>query len=134
MSFDIFLGSFKNGIQNEFPLAIAENAFGRFVDRREPECWVLVYPDGGRGDLYIDDEPMIAGFSVNRPPAHPAFWQGIFDILSSTTSVLFWAGSGCVVASKSVIPDLPQDLIDTVGTPTVVTRPEQILEIIERSD
>jgi len=47
---------------------------------------------------------------------------------------LFWSGNGCVIASEKVVSDLPQDLIDTVGAPTVVTRPEQIVEIIECSD
>ncbi len=134
MSFDIFLGCFKGGEEANFPRSIVEEAFGAFVERREDRCWVLLYPDGGAGDLYVDENPNISGFSVNRPPASPGFWEGILSVLQRTSSVLFWAGSGCVVAFESIIADLPKDLIETVGAPTVVARPEQIVEVIKRSD
>jgi hypothetical protein len=134
MSFDIWLGCFKNGNPEAFPLSIVEEAFGRFTEHREPGHWILRYPDGGRGYLSVDDTPMVKGLAVNRAPTHPDFWQGILDVLSQTTSVLFWPGSGCVVASAAVVPDLPKDLIISVGAPTVVTRPEQILETIQSSD
>ena len=133
MSFDTWLGCFKNGNPEAFPLSIVEDAFGRFAERRERGHWILHYPDGGRGDLSIDDTPMDKGLAVDRPPAHPDFWQGILDVLSRTTSVLFWPGSGFVVASETVVPDLPKEFIDTVGKPTVITRPEQIVEVIKRS-
>lgn len=134
MSFDIFLGSFKNGVTDRFPRTIVEDAFGSFVEFREKRCWSLLYPNGARGDLFVNEDPLVPGFSVNRPPAHPAFWQAILDVLNCTTSVLFWAGNGCVVASEKVVSNLPQDLIQSVGAPSVVTRPEQIVEIIEHSN
>jgi len=134
MSFDIWLGCFKNGNPEAFPRSIVDDAFGRFAENREPGHWVLRYPDGGRGDLSFDDTPMIKGLAVNRPPAHPDFWKGILEVLSRTTSVLFWPGSGCVVASENVVRDLPEDLIDAVGAPTIVNQPAQIVDVIERSD
>jgi len=132
MSFDIWLGCFKNGEVAKFPLKIVEEAFGRFAQRREPGWWVLNYPDGGRGDLSVEAEPMVPGLAVNRPPAHPAFWEGILAVLQRSSSVLFWPGGGAVVADSSVIPELPPDLIEAVSIPTVVTRAEEIVECIER--
>jgi hypothetical protein len=134
MSFDIFLGNFKNGASEPFPRSIVENAFGRYVERNDAGGLALAFPDGGRADMSIETTPMIRGFAVNRPPISSAFWEGIFFVLKSTSSVLFWAGDGCVVASANVVPDLPKDLIEALGMPTIVTQPKQILERIERSN
>ncbi len=133
MSFDIFLGNFKNGASEPFPRSIVEEAFSRYIEQRETLGWILRFPDGGRADISIDNTPMIRGLGVNRPPTSDTFWEGMFYILQRTTSVLFWAGDGCVVASSDVVPELPRDLISSVGAPTVVTRPEQILATIQRS-
>jgi hypothetical protein len=134
MSFDIFLGNFKNGASEPFPRSIVENAFGRYVERNDAGGMALTFPDGGRADMSIENTPMIRGFAVNRPPISSAFWEGVFSVMKSTTSVLFWAGDGCVVASASVVPELPKDLIEAVGTPTIVTHPTHILERIQRSN
>ncbi len=133
MSFDIWLGNFKNGVAAPFSRSIAEQAFTRFIERREPLGWILRFPDGGRADVSIADTTTIEGLSVSRPPASPDFWDGILYILQRTTSVLFWPGTGCVVASEAVIPDLPKKLVEKIGTPTIVTRSKQIPEVIESS-
>jgi hypothetical protein len=133
MSFDIFLTCFQNGEPANFPRAVVEKAFGVNVVKRKPELMELRYPDGGRGFLYIDDEAEIDNFSVNRPPSSPAFWEAILGILRQTTSVLYWAGNGCVVADASVIPHIPTYLIEGVGEPTVVSTIEEILACIERA-
>jgi hypothetical protein len=134
MSFDIWLCCFKNGEDAYFPREIVEEAFGRFAERREPKWWSLHYPDGGRSELDVADGPMVSGLTVGRPPAHPAFWEGILSVLQRSSSVLFWPEGGAVVADASVIPDLPADLIEVVGIPMVVTHPEEIVECIVRED
>jgi hypothetical protein len=56
----------------------------------------------------------------------------MLGILRHTTSVLYWAGNGCVVANASVIPHIPTYLIEGVGEPTVVSTIKEILDCIAR--
>jgi hypothetical protein len=109
MSFDIWLGNFNNGVSAPFARSIVDQAFMRFIERREPLGWILRIPDGGRADMSIADTTMIEGLAVNLPTASSDFWEGILYILQRTTSVLFWPGTGCVVASEAVIPELPKN-------------------------
>jgi len=54
-------------------------------------------------------------------------------VLKQTTCVLYWPGKGCVVAHKSVIPHISADVDETMGTPTVTTDVDVIMEMIEKA-
>ncbi|HTZ77335.1 MAG TPA: hypothetical protein VMC10_05490 [Stellaceae bacterium] len=130
MSFDVFLSCFQNGEPATFRRALLERAFGSIItDRSNPEQWVL---EGG-STLYLDEGDEISGFSVNRPPDYDEFWQAIMETLRQTSSVFYWPGGGCVVANIEVAKHMPEDFIEGLGEPTVVTDPSEILELIENS-
>jgi hypothetical protein len=133
MSFDIFLSCFHLGNLAAFPRSIVEKAFSVDADETKSTCWTVNYPDGGSGFDYIDEEVEITNFAVNRPPISPAFWEAMLDILRQTPSVLYWPGDGCVVADAAVIEQLPPDLIESLGTPTVVSTGAEILACIQRA-
>ncbi len=133
MSFDIFVNCIRNEEECTFPLAVVEEVFGAFIEGREPTCWTLLFPDGGRSFLYVRDQPNIAHFCVNRPVASPELWQGLFDILRRTGSMLFWPGGGSVVADASVIARLGPGIIRSIGPVTIVHEPSEIIACIEAS-
>ncbi|HEX9490888.1 MAG TPA: hypothetical protein VF930_11415 [Stellaceae bacterium] len=130
MSFEVFLQCYRDSEPFRFPRAVVEEAFP-FADRRDPGCWELKFPDGGRSDLYIDDELEIWNLMVSRLARSPELWTGLFDILRRTGSMLFWPGGGSVVADESVVPHLLPDII--MEPLTVVREGSEILPIIERS-
>lgn len=99
MSFDVWVTAFRDGKVTTFPRASVEDAFGPFATRTKPERWDLSFPDGGGGVLRMDDDQLITGFGVNRPPGSPLFWQAMLDVLKSAPTVLYWPGGGCVTAT-----------------------------------
>lgn len=126
MSFDIYLCAWQDGRESPFPLAIVEEALGRFAEWRDETRWVLSFPDGGTSNLYVGDEPQTSFLSVNRPASSPELWQGMFEILRRTTSVLIRPGGGGIVADASAIAKLVPDIVRTAEEITVVTEPAQI--------
>jgi hypothetical protein len=134
MSFDLFLQCFRNGAPETFPTALIEDGFGSYASVREPRCWVLRYPNGGFGELYVDAaREDISHFMVARPPDSPEFWRTLFDLLQQTPSCLYWPGGGPVIANPAVRNHLPSDMIESLGEPIVVSKPEQIIEAIRNS-
>jgi hypothetical protein len=133
MSFDIYVSCFRAGKLTTFPRSIVEKAFSANADETGSTCWTVLYPDAGRGFVYIDAEPEITNFSVNRPPSSPPFWEAILDILRQTPSVLYWPGDGCVIADAAVVEQMPPDMIKSLGAPTVVRTIAEILDCIARS-
>lgn len=134
MSFDLFLSCFRNAEATTIPRQILDSAFGRFADRSDPGCWVLSFPDGDSAELFLDEDNEIDNFMVTDPPGSPEFWEGLYAILRQTPSVLYWPGEEegdcAVVADASVIAELPADMIETIGTPAVITNPQEIIERI----
>lgn len=133
MSFDTFVNCIRNEEECTFPLAVLEEVFGAFIEYREPTCWTLMFPNGGRSFLYVCDQPDIAHFCVNRPAASPELWQGLFDVLRLTGSALFWPGGGSVVADEWVITQLGPRVIKSLEPVMVVRSPSEIVNCIERS-
>jgi hypothetical protein len=134
MSFDIFLQCFRNGKQYGFPFALVERGFGPYKHIRNDHCWILAYPDGGHCELFVDTtKEHIEDFMVSRPPASPEFWGTILELLQQTSSCLYWPGGGPAIAYASVRNHLPPDMIESLGEPTIVSSPEQIVEAIKDS-
>ena len=133
MSFKIYLGSFRAGEGSTFPIDIVERAFGKYVEAREPTCWALAYPDGTGCEVYIRAAPKISGFMVARPINASPFADALFEVLSNSAGVIYWPGGGCVVADAAVIPQLPNDMITSLGMPTVVKSGHEIFDCIARS-
>lgn len=130
MSFDLFLQNFERGEAATFPRAIVESAFKGYLKEVDPEFFVLNFPDGGSSELFTDSDPAISGFTIARPAGSPELWRGLLEILKATGAVLFWPEGGAVVADESAIRNLPDSLIEVVGTPTVVREPEEIPRLI----
>ena len=130
MSFDLFMTCFRNGEVGFFPRAAAVSAFAPIATEREPGIWRFV---SNRGTLYLEDQPEIAGLTVNRPPGGDEFWTAVVEVLRQTPSVLYWGPGGAVVADASVVAHLPASFIESVGMPAVTTDIAEILELHRNS-
>lgn len=127
MSFDIFIACFHGGDEGAFPRHVMEEAFGPYIDSREPRCLVLRFADGGHSDVYVEDKEHISFFGVNRPAASPEFWQAVFEILRQTPTLLLWpGGEHPVVGSPATLQHLPADVAETFGVPIIAVSPDQI--------
>jgi hypothetical protein len=132
MSFDIFLDAYYRRMPTSFPRKIVEEIFAPMIAGRDDRGWDL----DPIGRVYIDDTAEIGGFSVNRPPETPAFWDAMLTVLRRTPSVLYWPGrrGGCAcVADPDVIRNMPADMVESLGEPLVVTSGAAIREAIRVS-
>lgn len=136
MSFEIWLVCLNKGHVATFPRAMVEEEFGPFVEITEPKRLKLA---DSLADVWLDDAPEIEGFTVTRPPANPhhPFWPALLDIMRKTQTVLHWPTVGpkphAVVADGSVIAHMPPDMVRILGTPNVVTKPEEFWQRIAES-
>lgn len=136
MSFDIFLVCLDHGEVAKFPRAPFEEALAPFIERRGPRSWQL---RDSLADVWIKNTGEISGFGVSRPPGdeqHP-FWRELLALMQRTQTVLHWPSVGplphAVVANESVIAHMPADMIEVLGRPNVVTKPEQFWQRIGES-
>jgi hypothetical protein len=107
MSFDIFLVTLKAdeaGEQLRFDRAIVERAFASFALDQDTDNWQLLMPDGEltSASMLVELGSTITGFSLNRPPFMPTFWDAMFDVMRQTPTFLAWPGNDpslCVAAA-----------------------------------
>jgi hypothetical protein len=93
MSFDIYLLTLKAdeaGEQLRFDRTIVERAFASFAVDQDTDNWQLRMPDGELtwASMRVELGSTITGFSVNRPPSMPTFWDAVFDVMRQTPTFL----------------------------------------------
>jgi len=137
MSWDMWIGCFKDGEVGTFSCEIVEAAFKPYIVERQGDHWEFEFPDDGAGQATVHyDEAnrnLVSGLAFNRPSSSPYFWTVLIDILRQTDTVLFWAGEGSVVAHQSMIANLPEGFLESIGTPTVTTDMQAIFKMIEKA-
>jgi hypothetical protein len=134
VSFDLFFGCFHAGQKATFPRSLLEHQFALYISRREPTCLTVDFGEGGTSYIYRDDLDQIESFSVNRPAAAAALYQAIFDLLRAEPLVLFMPGE-CppLIGSTETAPQLPADMLETLGDPVVLKSANEILDWIRRT-
>jgi len=132
MSFDIFVNCFRHLEPAPLPRQTVEAIFAPYIVGREDIDILVVFEDGGRARVTIFERGGYGSLAVNRPPASPAFWQAIIDVLAATDSVLHWPGTGCVITNPAVGDHLPDDMLAALGKPTVTNTVEGVLDCISR--
>ncbi|MGO9674939.1 MAG: hypothetical protein ACLPSF_12360 [Methylocella sp.] len=138
MSIDIFVYGFEEGYK--FDRLIAERALAPVVVlEMSGDYWEVRYPDGKAysATISIDKEPQIRGFSINRPPRFPEFWNAVFDVMRQTRVIMVWPGVGphprCCVARADLAPDVTFEIIGELGPPAIVTCGDDIHAALELS-
>ena len=132
MSFDIWLDCFRNGDKDLFPTSIVKEAFAASHIGDDGNYWALQFPDGGSCRVRITDEPMTAGFAINRPSGN-GLYDAIYEIMRKTQTVLSWSFGGAAAANPSVIQHMPPEMIKSVGMPRIVHSGDDIIKAIESS-
>jgi hypothetical protein len=132
MSFDIWLDCFQDGDEGFFSTQIVKDAFAPFHVGDDGRYWILQFPNGGRCEVSIGDEPMTVGFGIIRPSGD-GLYDAIYEIMRQTQTVLSWSFGGAATANPSVIPHLPPEMIRSVGVPTIVHSGEDIIKAIVSS-
>lgn len=133
MSFDIFLGAFRQGEPAAFDRAIVEDAFHPLIASRDHHGWALTCDSF----VHIGDASAITHVTINRPNFTPAFQDALFEVLRRAPAVLFWPGSGphprICAADPAVVAELPPDMIEALGAPVIVASGAEIPACISRT-
>jgi len=136
MSFSIYVSALSGGKLTTIKRSIVTDAFADLIGIVDYCGWQLTLPDWGlcSGHFYIEDLPEIQGFSINRPPLAPVFADALYTVMHQTPTVLMWPDNGpdpcCCVANPAVIREMPPDMIEALGMPTVVHSGEEIIACI----
>jgi hypothetical protein len=142
MSFDMFVLTVREDVDDSFERAIVEKAFAPFLTDASGDYWNLHDADGQLRfvNMHVDDAPRIGSFSINRPPAYesfPQFWDALYEVLRQTCTVLVWPGEGphptSCVANRAFAEELPADFIEHMGMPAIVSSGAEIDAAIGRS-
>jgi hypothetical protein len=96
------------------------------------EYWILQFPNGGRCEVNVGEEPMTVGFMIIRPSGD-GLYDALYEIMRQTQTALSWSFGGAATANASVIPHLPPEMIKSVGLPTIVHSGDDIIKAIEAS-
>ena len=122
MSFDLFVGCFRNGEKATFRRSLVDEHFGQYVTAREPNCLTLTFEDKWESYLYADDADVIESLCINRPAASEELFSAMMSFLRSESLVLYMPGN-CppLVADESVIAHLPKDMVASLGTPVLLS-------------
>ena len=137
VSLDIYLLTLTDDETAKFDRAIVERAFKDITVDQVGDYWHLRTTFG---TVSVDDEPKIRGISVRSPPSYehfPEFWNAMFEVLLQTHTVLIWPAGGpkpyCCLANPDMIPQVPQDFIESFGEPEFVASGAEIDAVMERS-
>lgn len=116
---------FRDGELVPYDRAIFDEIFGPWVFAREENLLEVSFADGSGGAVYVDDTPEIGSIAVNRGGGE-AFTAALFELMKRTGSLLHWPGGGCLVTDPSLVNCLPQDWVEHLGTPIVISQPSEI--------
>jgi len=135
MSFEIYLQCFGETEK----LALARDAVRALfpVDEAssEPDYWKLRYDSREGCDIGVNpfetNAAKLSGFYVHRPCRDVRLWDSLFTILNMGSVLLFFPGGPLVIAQKTYAASLPEEMIESLGTPVQVDSGEAIRRIVE---
>ena len=125
----------RDGSQATFARGEFERIAGVHATVRDPKhrFIALTYPDGGGGDVYIDNADEISGFTINRPGGTGLF-DDLFQLMSCVGAVLYWADlPPCLaVVETDAVTHLPADMLAAIGPARVVSSGAEIIAAIRK--
>jgi len=132
LSFDLFVGCFRNGERSTFPRALIEEHFGPFVSAREPGCLTLSFGANCQSYLFVDDAADVDGFNINRPVPSTQLYDALLSVLRSDSLALYLSGNCPPLIGKSeVSSQLPEALVASLGKPVLLSSSDEIPARIE---
>ena len=134
MSFDLFVGCFRNGRKGTFPRSLVDDYLGPYVTAKHPGCLTLTFDARSESYLYVEEAPEIDGFCINRPCTSSKLYDALLSLLRSDNLVLYMPGN-CppLIANPSVTAHLPKDMVDSLGAPVVLSSSDEIPKRIQEA-
>ena len=135
MSFEIYvqcfgetekLGLSRDAVRDLFPVDEASS---------EPDYWKLRYDSREECDIGVNpfeaNAAKLSGFNVHRPCRELRLWDSLFTVLNMGSVVIFFPGGPLIVEQKTSAAGLPEEMIESLGTPVQVDFGEAIRRIVE---
>jgi hypothetical protein len=117
MSFDIFLGCFRNGKPSPIPREIFDTVFAPHdthphLREKDPDYMVVEYPDGGGGSIYCggDNDEERSHIMFNHCGGD-SFDQDMYRLAHLTRSIIFWPTNNPIYVYTD--PSVPAELKGT---------------------
>lgn len=127
MSLDVFLQSFENGNPQGVATTDIVECAREFITEQAETYLELVFGPADSCTLYLDtNEPTVSGITVNRPCGDRRLANVLFRIMQLGNFVLYVPGEDRpLVVHPGTTKHLPDELIEAVGEPIVVTTVEE---------
>ena len=144
MSFEMYLSCFEDGQEGYFRTDVIDEAFAPSIISRGPEhsLWTIAFDSSPENpdqtDLHLnldpEDSSQCSGFTVDRPSGNLLLFDSLMKILRTTNSAVYWPGE-CppLVGRQETIPHMDPDMVETLGTPVVISGGDEIRAWLNRS-
>jgi hypothetical protein len=131
VSFEIFLGCYRDGNSAGLPLLKVKSLFPVVSEEPESTCWTVHFDALNQSDLYFTphglDEVEIEGLTISRPCADPRLWDAILSVMQMGNVIAYWPDCDQpAAATETVIDHLPAEMLDALGKPLVVHTAQEL--------
>ena len=137
MGFEVYLQCFGESERTGISRAAVRSLFPVIEEESERDYWRVRYDNKNLCEIGVtamtSDNEMLKSFYVDRPCGDLRLWEGLLAVLRMGSVVIFWPGGPPVVALEAVAAHLPEDLIDSIGQPKLVSSAEELLGLLRES-
>ena len=135
MSFELYLQCFGETERLGLPRDSIRALFPVDEASSEPDYWRLRYDGQNSCDIGVHtlatDGSKLADFYVERPCGDIRLWDSLFTVLNMGSVVLFFPGGPLVIAKETSGTGIPEEMLDSLGTPVQANSGEELRRIVE---
>ena len=133
MSFEVYVQWFRDGEGDGVPEERIRELFGEALKVEDELGWRLSYGPDMTCDVYLSrrEDGSVEGITVHRPVDAPELWQALFDLLGVQNAVFFFPGGGLFVRSTDARAQLPPDMTEALGSPSLVTSAADLVRTLD---
>lgn len=137
MGFEVYLQCIGESERSGIGRTSVRALFPIVEKESELDYWRVRYDEKNSCHIGVtamaSEKELLRGLYVDRPCGDVRLWEGLFTILQMASVVIFWPGGPPIVAHEAVIPDLPNDMIDSIGQPRLAHSAEELLRLLRES-
>ncbi len=141
MSIEAFIWIYELGENSSFPLEEVLNVFRSFTDSFDPASGILCARFGepivDACDIYLGSDAAVNGVTkglmISRPIRNTRLWDCVLSIMRTGHVILIFTDDSTPLYATPGAPNhFPQDLIDSLGDPKLVSSAQDIIDSHER--
>jgi hypothetical protein len=138
MGFELYLQCFASGRPAGIPRSAVRALFPVVENESEPNNWRVRYDSTDMCTVGVTsaegDPTRLHSISIYRPCGDICLFVAILSVLRMGSVILYFPGVPTpLVASESVVVDLPKELVDSMGRPRCVQSAQEIVDIMRRA-